>query len=123
MMQAEKQAYEEEYPCLPPMAWAFLTVAILPQLLLLAGQELLASVLACGCFPVTMGPFAVLHATLLVDHLDLVSHMAWMSALVFSMTWFAILSWLWRKNRTVALATCSLCCVIGAELIWVGVLP
>jgi hypothetical protein len=123
MQHSNEHVYDEECPCLPPLAWGFLAVAILPQVLMLAGQESVASVLACGCFPVTMGPFAVPHAILLVDHLDFVSHMAWISALLLSMIWFTFLSWLWRKNRNVTLAICSLCCVIAAEWIWVGILP
>ena len=108
---------------LSPAAWLFLAIAVLPQVLVLAGRELTASIFSCMCFPVVMGPFALVHTLLLVNRLGFVSNMAWISAILFSMIWFALLSWLWRKNKTVTLAICSLSFIVSAELIWIVIMP
>jgi hypothetical protein len=123
MQNSDERRSEEDFISLPPLAWLFLAVAIVPHLLTLAGQESVASILSCTCFPVTMGPFAIAHTYLLVDRLGFLSHMAWISALLFSTIWFALLSWMWRKSRTIALAVCSLCYIAAAEWIWIGILP
>lgn len=123
MQDSNGQLSQEEFATLPPLAWLFLAIALLPHLLTLAGQEFMASILSCTCFPVTMGPFALAHAYLLVNRLGFLSHMAWMSALLFTLIWFVFLAWLWRKNRAVALAISSLCFIISAEWIWIGILP
>jgi hypothetical protein len=123
MRNIDEQLSEEGFERLPPLVWLFLAIAIVPHLLVLAGQELIASILSCTCFPITMGPFALAHTYLLVNRLGFLSHMAWISALLFSMIWFALLSWLWRKNRTITLAICSFCFIVSMEWIWVGILP
>ena len=123
MRNINEQLSEEEFEGLPPLAWLFLAVAIAPHLLMLAGQELMASIASCACFPVTMGPLAMAHTYLLVNRLGFLSHMAWISALLFSMTWFTLLYWSWRKNRTITLAICSLCFIVSAEWIWIGIMP
>jgi hypothetical protein len=123
MRNIDEQFSEEEIKCLPPVAWLFLALAIVPHLLMLAGQELMASIASRSCFPFTMGPFSLAHTYLLVHRLGFTSHMGWISALIFSMIWFGFLSWLWRKNRTVTLAICSLSFIISAEWIWLSIMP
>jgi hypothetical protein len=123
MQRINRSPSERESPCLAPCTWLFLAVAITPHLLMLLGQESMASMLACVCFPVSMGPLALVHTYLAVNRLGLLSHMAWISALLFSLTWFASLSWLWRRNKTIVLAFCALCLAIVGEWIWVGLLP
>jgi hypothetical protein len=123
MRKVTDQHSEEKFECLPPLAWLFLAVAIAPHLLKLAGQEYMASIASCACFPVTMGPFALVHTYLLVNRLGFLSHMAWISALLFSMTWFALLCWSWRKNRTITIAIYTLFIIVTLEWIWTGILP
>ena len=123
MQNFDEQLSEERFDTLPPLVWLFLAIAVLPHVLTLIGQELIASIFSCACFPVTMGPFSLAHTYLLVNRLGFLSNMAWMSALLFTLIWFAFLAYLWRRNRAVTLAICSLCFVISAEWIWVGILP
>ena len=123
MQNIDEQLSEEKFATLPPITWLFLAVAIAPHLLMLAGQELAASIASCACFPVTMGPFSLAHTYLLVNRLGFLSHMAWLSALLFSMIWFALLYWGWRKNRAIAIALCAFCFIVSAEWIWIGIIP
>ena len=44
MQNIDEQLPEEEFKSLPPLPWFFLAVAIAPHLLMLAGQELMASI-------------------------------------------------------------------------------
>jgi hypothetical protein len=123
MQNMDKQFSEEKFEGLPPIAWLFMAVAIMPHLLMLAGQEIIAAIASCTCFPVTMGPFSLAHTYLLVNRLGFISHMAWLSALLFSMIWFAILYWGWRKNRALTMALCAFCFIASAEWIWIGIIP
>jgi hypothetical protein len=123
MQDGNGQLSQNEFDTLSPLAWLFLAIALLPHLLTLAGQELVASILSCMCFPVTMGPFALAHTYLLVNHPGLLSPMAWLPACLFTLVWFAMLAWLWRRNKAVALGICSLSFVISSEWIWIGILP
>ena len=123
MQNIDEQLSEEKFECLSPLAWIFFAVAIVPHLLMFAGQEFLASIASCACFPFTMGPLSLAHTYLLVNRLGFMSHMAWLSALLFSMIWFALLCWSWRKNRTITVAFSTLFFIVSAEWIWVGILP
>ena len=123
MRNINEQLSEEEFEGLPPLVWLFLAVAIAPHLLMLAGQDFIASIASCTCFPVTMGPFALAHTYLLVNRLGFLSHMAWISALLFSLIWFALLCWSWRKSRTITMAICTICFIFSVEWIWIGLMP
>ena len=52
---------EEEVSFLPDIAWLLLLVGFIPHLLALIGLNPLALLASCGCFPVSMGPFAPAH--------------------------------------------------------------
>jgi hypothetical protein len=123
MQDFDGQLSENGFDTLPPLVWMFLAIAMIPHVLMLVGQEILAPILSCACFPVTMGPFALAHTYLLVNGLGFLSNMAWISALLFTLIWFAFLAYLWRRNKAITLALCSLCFVISAEWIWAGILP
>ena len=123
MQNIDEQLSEEKVECLPRLAWLFLAVAFAPHLLSLAGLDPLAKIASFICFPASMGPFAVAHAYILVSRLGFTSHMAWISALTFSLTWFVLVSWLWRKNRTVTSAIGATCFLVSAGWIWLILVP
>ena len=123
MRNINEQLSEEEFQSVPPLVWLFLAVAIAPHLLMLIGQEIMASIASCACFPITMGPFAWAHTYLLVNRLGFLSPMAWLSALLFTLIWFALLRWSWRKSRTITMAICTICFIFSAEWIWIGIIP
>ncbi|MGD2079410.1 MAG: hypothetical protein PVH18_13585 [Chloroflexota bacterium] len=119
----DEQSFQRGFNTLRPLVWLFVAIAIMPHLLTLAGQDLMADLLSCTCFPVTMGLLSLVHKYLLVDRFGLLSPMVWMSALLFTLVWLALLTRLWRRNRTVTVAICSLCFVISTEWVWIGILP
>ena len=114
---------DESVDSLPPLAWLFLAAAFVPHLLALAGLNGLVMMASAICFPTSMGPLAVPHTYLLASRLGFTSHMAWISALLFSMTWFVLLGWFWGKNRATALAIGATCFIISAGWIWLVLAP
>jgi hypothetical protein len=114
---------EEEAECLPRFVWLFLAVAFVPHLLAIVGLDLMAMIASFICFPATMGPFALAHVYILVNRLGFISQMAWISALLFSLIWFALICWLWRKDKTVTLGICAFCFIISSGWIWLRILP
>jgi len=109
MRNISEQVTEDDFEWLPHLAGLFLLIAFVPHLLELIGLNIAAMLASYICFPVSMGPFALAHASILVNRMGFTSHMSWISALVFTLIWFALLCWTWRKNRTITMA-------IGAPL-------
>ena len=109
---------EKETECLPAMAWVFMAVAVVPHLLAQVGLDVLAKAAALICFPLSMGPFALAHGTILINRLGFTTHMAYISALLFALIWFAIFCSIWRRNRTVTTAVCAVCFLFSATWIW-----
>jgi hypothetical protein len=85
--------------CLPTLAWVFLAIAFIPHTLALVGLDMSAVIASIICFPLSMGPFAVAHAYLLVSRLGFTSHMAWISALLFSIIWSVLVCWFRGRSR------------------------
>ena len=108
---------------LPTLAWLFLAVAFAPHLLAVAGADTMATIVSTFCFPASMGPLALAHAHILVSRLGFTSHMAWISALLFSTLWSVLLYWFWGKSRAVAFAIGATCFVGTAGCIWLILLP
>ena len=123
MQNINQQVSEEECPCLPEFAWGLLVVAFIPHALALMGLNPLAMLASCGCFPASMGPFALAHALMLVKGLGFTSHMSWISAVSFSMIWSAILCCAWRKNRKNTLAVGGSFSIVSAILVWLILAP
>lgn len=123
MQNINEPASEQEIQCLSPLAWLFFAGALLPHVLVLAGQEVMAFGASAIFFPLTMGPFAVVHMVLLVNRLGFLSHMAWISALIFSMIWFALVCWSWRKDRTLTIGLWCLCFIVSCGWIWQRIIP
>jgi hypothetical protein len=114
---------EEEFAGLPDIAWALLLLAFVPHVLALMGFNPLAMIASCGCFPASMGPFAVAHIFLLVDRLGFTSHMAWISAVSFSLLWSAILCYGWRKNRNITMVVAVAGFTVSALWAWLVIRP
>jgi hypothetical protein len=87
------------------------------------GFNPLAMIASCGCFPASMGPFAIAHIFLLVDRLGFTSHMAWISAVTFSLLWSAILCCGWRKNRNITLGVAVAGFTVSAVWAWLVIRP
>lgn len=123
MQNINKQVSEEEYTYLPDLAWVLLVVAFIPHLLALIGLNPLAMLASCGCFPASMGPFALAHVFMLVNRLGFTSHMSWISAVSFSLIWSAILCCAWRKNKNITMAVGASFSIISAILVWLLLAP
>lgn len=120
---ADEQRSDEAVNCLPALAWAFLAIALVPHALALVGLDILAVIASTICFPASMGPLALVHAHLLVSRLGYTSHMAWISALLLSTTWSALVCWFWRKNRITALAVGASLFLLSVSWIWFTLIP
>lgn len=118
MQNVSEKVSQEEWECLPICAWLFLAVAFVPHMIAMAGQDLLTKVASAICFPIGMGPFAFVHSYIVDNRLGFDSHMAWISALLFSMVWFPIFRWSLSKDKTKTIAICALCFVVSAGWIW-----
>jgi hypothetical protein len=114
MQNIDQPLPEEAVESLPTLAWLFMGIAFVPHVLALVGQDVLALIASSICFPVSMGPFALAHATILVSRLGFTSHMAWISALIFSLTWFVLVYWFWKKSRAITVAVGAFSIVISA---------
>ena len=123
MQHINNQVPEEEFEYLPDFVWFFLLVAFVPHLLALVGSNMAAMIASCACFPASMGPFAPAHVFLLVNRLGFTSHMAWISALTFSLIWSAILCCAWRKNKNITMAVGASFSIISAILVWLLLAP
>jgi hypothetical protein len=123
MQNVSEQVSREEWECLPNCAWLFLAVAFVPHLIAMAGQHLLTKLASSICFPVSMGPFAFVHSYIVDNRLGFDSHMAWISALLFSMAWFPIFRWSWSKDKTKTIVLCALCFIVFSGWAWLLILP
>ena len=123
MQNINKQVSEEEYTYLPDLAWVLLVVAFIPHLLALIGLNPLAMLASCGCFPASMGPFALAHVFMLVNRLGFTSHMSWISAVTFSMIWSAGLCCAWKRNKNITLGVAALCFIGSAIPVWLLISP
>lgn len=123
MRNISEQVTEDDFECLPRLAWLFLLVAFVPHLLALVGSNIAAMIASYICFPASMGPFALAHAFILVNRLGFTTHMAWISALIFSLIWFALLCWSWRKNRTITMAIGTFSFIVSIGWIWLFIVP
>jgi hypothetical protein len=113
----------EETEYLPQSVWALLMIGLLPHALAMLGAQSMGMLSSYVCFPISMGPFACLHAYLLCTRMDCSCRFAWISVLLLSLLWFSILWWQWRKNagRTVALGI--ILSVISAAVIYWRIMP
>ena len=118
MVNIDEHLADESVESLPPLAWLFLALAFVPHLLALVGVDGLAMMASTVCFPASMGPLAFAHTYLLASRLGYNSHMAWISALLFSTIWSLLVCWFWRKNRVVALAIGAFCFIVSTSWIW-----
>jgi hypothetical protein len=118
MQNYDNRVYDGECACLPDIAWLLVIVALLPHLLGLVGTAATAAIASCACFPASMGPFAVVHAYLLIGRLGYISHMSWISAISFSLLWSAFLCCAWRKSKTVTVGIGVFCFIVSAVWIW-----
>jgi hypothetical protein len=118
MQRNSKYGIDEALPCLPDPAWALLVVALVPHLLALVSSTAIGTIAACACFPASMGLFAPLHAGLIAGRLGFTSNMAWILAVLFTLTWSAGLCWLSKKNKEIAVATAAFCFIATAVPVW-----
>jgi hypothetical protein len=114
---------EETYPCLPEIAWVLLVVAFIPHVLALMGLNPLVQLASCGCFSASMGPFALAHVFMIIKGLGFTSHMAWISAVTFSLIWSAGLCCAWRRNKNITMGIAALTIVISAIPVWFLLTP
>ena len=122
-MQQDMPLETEDSEKLPLSVWVFLAIGLLPHALSMLGAQQMGMLSAYLFFPISMGPFATIHAHLLCMRMECSCRFACISVLMFSLLWFSILWWLWRKNTNRTIAFGIIGCLISAALIYWRVMP
>lgn len=102
-----------------PLTSIFLgMVGFVPQLLWLLALDGVARLAFHVLLPLGMGPYALVHAQFLRSYTGMLTPLAWISALFFTLIWQVPLTWIWRESRFAAALVFVLGTFIPAALLW-----